>query len=205
VWRSSACSCNAYMRSAAAAIAYGASRGTGPTAAPPVVMRMVPPASEHGGQHLPAPGLGAEALRGEILLGRRLVHLGNCHLAEPARPRSPLQNVDTAELLEDSAAPATLASTLVTSIVGVLTFIILSAHHQGPIAPDWGIGIALGVGGLVGGYLGALAQPHLPERIIRRILGLLVAAIGGRYAYAAVTRWRRRPRPNNGLKRYPSK
>ncbi len=84
-----------------------------------------------------------------------------------------------------TVAPATLASTFVTSIVGVATFIILSADHHGSIAPDWGIGIALGLGGLLGGYLGARAQPYLPDPVIRRALGILVIAIGLRYAYLA--------------------
>jgi uncharacterized protein len=85
-------------------------------------------------------------------------------------------------------APATLASTFVTSIVGVVTFIILAAGRHGSIRPDWGIGLALGLGGLLGSYLGAMAQPHLPDRVIRRILGLLVIAIGARYAYLAAKR-----------------
>jgi uncharacterized protein len=85
-------------------------------------------------------------------------------------------------------APATLASTWITSIVGVITFIILAAGRHGSISPDWGIGLALGLGGLIGSYLGALAQPHLPDRIIRRALGLLVIAIGARYAYLAAKR-----------------
>jgi uncharacterized protein len=82
-------------------------------------------------------------------------------------------------------APATLAATFVTSIVGVVTFIVLAGARHGSIAPDWDIGVALGVGGLLGSYLGALAQPHLPDRIIRRSLGLFVTAIGARYAYLA--------------------
>lgn len=82
-------------------------------------------------------------------------------------------------------APATLASTFVTSVVGVVTFLALSAAHHSSAAPDWTVGIALGAGGLLGGYLGALAQPRLPDRLIRRILGVLVMAIGGRYAYLA--------------------
>ena len=82
-------------------------------------------------------------------------------------------------------APATLAATLVTSVVGVATFMVLSASHHGSIAPDWGVGAALGLGGLLGGYLGALAQPRLPDRVIRRTLGVVVVAIGARYAYLA--------------------
>jgi uncharacterized membrane protein YfcA len=82
-------------------------------------------------------------------------------------------------------APATLASTFVTSVAGVLVFLVLSTHHHGSIAPDWGVGMALGIGGLVGGYRGARLQPKLPESAIRRVLGLLVLAIGIRYAWLA--------------------
>jgi uncharacterized protein len=83
-------------------------------------------------------------------------------------------------------APATLASTFVTSIAGVITFMILSLEQSAPVSPDWGVGLALGVGGLLGGYTGARLQPHLPERIIRRLLGVLVLAIGLRYAQLAL-------------------
>jgi uncharacterized protein len=80
-------------------------------------------------------------------------------------------------------APATLTSTFLTSIAGVVTFALLATH--GSVAPDWGVGIALGAGGLAGGYVGARLQPRLPESIIRRLLGLLVLAIGVRYAWLA--------------------
>jgi uncharacterized protein len=83
-------------------------------------------------------------------------------------------------------APATLASTFVTSIAGVVTFVILSTEHSGNVSPEWGMGLALGVGGLLGGYTGARLQPHLPETIIRRLLGVLVLAIGLRYAGLAL-------------------
>jgi uncharacterized membrane protein YfcA len=82
-------------------------------------------------------------------------------------------------------APATLASTFFTSVGGVVAFLILSVGHAGSVAPDWGIGIALGAGGLLGGYAGARLQPHLPETVIRRLLGVLVLAIGIRYAWLA--------------------
>jgi uncharacterized membrane protein YfcA len=83
-------------------------------------------------------------------------------------------------------APATLASTFVTSIAGVVTFVILSMESQASVSPDWGVGLALGVGGLLGGYTGALLQPHLPEASIRRLLGVLVLTIGIRYAWLAL-------------------
>jgi uncharacterized membrane protein YfcA len=82
-------------------------------------------------------------------------------------------------------APATLSSTFITSVAGVITFLILSANHHGLIAPDWPIGIALGLGGLFGSYTGARLQPHFPDTLIRRTLGVLVLAIGIRYAWIA--------------------
>jgi uncharacterized protein len=82
-------------------------------------------------------------------------------------------------------APATLASTFVTSIAGVITFLILSTQHHGSVAPDWLLGLVLGAGGLAGGYTGARLQPRLPEVAVRRLLGLLVLGVGIRYAWLA--------------------
>jgi hypothetical protein len=84
-------------------------------------------------------------------------------------------------------APAALASTFVTSVAGVVTFTILSLHAQGPVAPDWPTGIALGAGGLAGAYAGARMQSRLPEALIRRLVGVLVVAIGARYLWAGVS------------------
>jgi uncharacterized membrane protein YfcA len=84
-------------------------------------------------------------------------------------------------------APATLASTFLTSIAGVITFVVVSVEQSATTSPDWGVGLALGVGGLLGGYTGALLQPHLPETAIRRLLGGLVLVIGLRYAWLALS------------------
>jgi uncharacterized protein len=83
-------------------------------------------------------------------------------------------------------APAALASTLVTSVAGVVTFTILAAHAHGPVAPNWPTGIALGVGGLLGSYFGARAQSRLPEPLIRRLLGVLEVAIAIRFLLAGL-------------------
>jgi uncharacterized protein len=83
-------------------------------------------------------------------------------------------------------APAALASTFVTSVAGVATFMILSIHHHGPVSPDWPTGIALGVGGLAGAYSGARIQRHLPDTMIRRVVGVLVVAIGVRYLWSGL-------------------
>jgi uncharacterized protein len=81
------------------------------------------------------------------------------------------------------AAPAALASTFVTSVAGVVTFTVLSLRVHGAVAPAWPTGVALGIGGLAGAYTGARIQPRLPETLIRRLLGVLVIAVGARYLW----------------------
>jgi uncharacterized protein len=83
-------------------------------------------------------------------------------------------------------APAALAATFVTSVAGVITFTILSIHQHGSVAPDWPTGIALGVGGLAGAYTGARIQSRLPDVLIRRLVGILVVAIGARYLWSGL-------------------
>jgi uncharacterized membrane protein YfcA len=84
-------------------------------------------------------------------------------------------------------APAALASTFVTSVAGVITFTILSLHEHGLVAPDWPTGIALGLGGLAGAYTGARLQSRLPDVLIRRLVGVLVIAIGARYLWSGLS------------------
>jgi uncharacterized membrane protein YfcA len=83
-------------------------------------------------------------------------------------------------------APAALSSTFLTSLAGVVTFSVLSLHQHGSVAPDWPTGIALGAGGLVGGYVGARIHARMPETIIRRLLALVVMAIGIRFLWAGL-------------------
>ena len=83
-------------------------------------------------------------------------------------------------------APAALASTFVTSVAGVITFLILSLYRHGPVAPDWPTGIALGVGGLAGAYTGARVQSRMPDALIRRLIGVVVIAIGARYLWSGL-------------------
>ena len=67
------------------------------------------------------------------------------------------------------------------------TFTILSLYVHGPVAPAWSTGVGLGIGGLAGGYAGARLQSHLPDALIRRIVGLLAIAIGARYLWSGFT------------------
>jgi uncharacterized membrane protein YfcA len=86
-----------------------------------------------------------------------------------------------AGLAVTTVAPAALASTFVTSIVGALTYALLASTADGSIAPDWPVGIACGIGGLLGGYVGAHIQPQLPETALRLLLGSLAVAVGVMY------------------------
>ncbi|WP_328689666.1 sulfite exporter TauE/SafE family protein [Streptomyces phaeochromogenes] len=80
-------------------------------------------------------------------------------------------------------APAALASTFATSLVGASTYALLSLVRSGSIAPDWFLGLACGLGGLIGGYLGARLQPRMPETFLRLLLGTLAAALGTLYLF----------------------
>ncbi|MFE5810592.1 sulfite exporter TauE/SafE family protein [Streptomyces sp. NPDC056491] len=81
-----------------------------------------------------------------------------------------------------TVAPAALAATFITSVVGAVTYALLSLAAAGDVAPDWLLGLTCGAGGLVGGYLGARLQPHLPETALRILLGTLAVGVGTLYA-----------------------
>ncbi|MFE7585276.1 sulfite exporter TauE/SafE family protein [Streptomyces gardneri] len=81
-----------------------------------------------------------------------------------------------------TVAPAALASTFATSVAGACTYALLSVTHSGNIAPDWPLGLACGLGGLIGGYLGARLQPRLPDTFLRVLLGSLAVGLGTLYA-----------------------
>jgi len=105
-------------------------------------------------------GIGGGSILGPVLVGRGL----------------PVSQV----------APAALASTFATSLLGASTYALLSLGHSGSIAPDWFLGLACGLGGLIGGYLGARLQPRMPETFLRLLLGALATALGGLYAINAL-------------------
>ncbi|GAA2262914.1 hypothetical protein GCM10009853_015060 [Glycomyces scopariae] len=79
-------------------------------------------------------------------------------------------------------APAALLSTFLTSIAGCVAYAVLSLTAPGDVAPLWPLGIACGLGGLIGGYAGAALQPRLPERLLRRLLGALAIGLAALYA-----------------------
>jgi uncharacterized protein len=82
-------------------------------------------------------------------------------------------------------APAALASTFLTSLAGVATYAVLALTSTEPIAPEWVLGLACGLGGLVGGYLGARLQPKIPEKVLRRFLGWIAVGLALTYVVQA--------------------
>jgi hypothetical protein len=78
-------------------------------------------------------------------------------------------------------AGAALAGTFATSVIGVLVYSLLPLPDGTSAAPDWALGSLFGLGGLVGMYLGAATQKHVPQRALRVGLGLVLAALGGSY------------------------
>jgi uncharacterized protein len=84
-------------------------------------------------------------------------------------------------------APAALAATFLTSFAGVATYALISIGAGGNVAPEWPLGVGMGVGGLAGAYLGARLQSRLPELVLRRGLGALALILGAHYALQAIT------------------
>ncbi|GFG82996.1 MULTISPECIES: sulfite exporter TauE/SafE family protein [Mycobacterium] len=81
-----------------------------------------------------------------------------------------------------TVAPAALLTTFITSIAGAATYLLLAITTAGGnIAPYWTVGICAGTGGLIGAYLGALLQPHLPVRVLRITLGASAIATASLY------------------------
>ncbi|MFC0556200.1 TSUP family transporter [Planotetraspora thailandica] len=105
-------------------------------------------------------GIGGGSILGPILVGRGL----------------PVSKV----------APAALASTFFTSIVGAGTYALLALGTGDDIGPNWPLGLLCGLGGLIGGYLGARLQPRLPETTLRLTLGALAVVLGGMYIAQAL-------------------
>ena len=83
-----------------------------------------------------------------------------------------------------TVAGATMIGILITSVSGVAFHELLAATPLGEqvaVAPDWSLGVVMGVGGLAGTYAGARLQRFIPDFWIRAILGALVTLLALRY------------------------
>ena len=81
-------------------------------------------------------------------------------------------------------AGAALVATFITSAAGVLSFEIVSVletQAARSFSPDWLLGTLLGIGGLLGSYMGASLQRFIPQRAIKVILALLIFVVGATY------------------------
>jgi uncharacterized membrane protein YfcA len=84
-------------------------------------------------------------------------------------------------------APATLTATFLTSLVGIAAFEVLEATHGGEFDPDWALGAFLAAGGFLGSYIGARIQQHMPERALRRLLGLIACVVAASYIQTSIS------------------
>jgi len=81
-----------------------------------------------------------------------------------------------------AVAGAALMGTFITSVVGVLTYQILSSVYTNmSVAPDWYLGLLFGVGGFAGMYFGARCQKHVSLNKIKIILCICVLFVAGKY------------------------
>lgn len=81
-----------------------------------------------------------------------------------------------------TVAGAALMGTFVTSVAGVAFYqAIAPLYPQTSVAPDWLLGLLFGLGGMVGMYLGARCQKHVPAHLIKWMLCLILLFTAGKY------------------------
>lgn len=78
-----------------------------------------------------------------------------------------------------AVAGAALMGTLITSVAGVTFYSVIPATLN--TSPDWALGLLFGAGGFAGMYLGARAQKHVPQRLIKIMLGLTILFLAIKY------------------------
>jgi uncharacterized membrane protein YfcA len=84
-----------------------------------------------------------------------------------------------------TVAGAALMGTFVASAAGVVSYQLIAPLHPGmSVAPDWLLGLLLGVGGLAGMYLGAYCQKYVPARAIKWMLAGIILFTALKYMTA---------------------
>ena len=79
-------------------------------------------------------------------------------------------------------AGACLMGTLITSVVAVLFYQFLAPFYpEMAVAPDYMLGVLMGVGGMIGMYAGARVQKFVPAVVIKWVLACILVFSGGRY------------------------
>lgn len=81
-----------------------------------------------------------------------------------------------------AVAGASLFATFLTSVAGVTFYSLLAPLHPGmAVAPDWRLGLLLGLGGMCGMYLGARCQKHVPATALKYLLAAVLLFTAARY------------------------
>lgn len=73
-----------------------------------------------------------------------------------------------------TVAGAALLGTFLTSIAGVIFYSVIPSSTGVPTSPDWQLGILFGLGGIPGMYCGARLQKHVPQKLIKTMLALIL-------------------------------
>lgn len=81
-----------------------------------------------------------------------------------------------------TVAGAALMGTFVTSVAGVVFYQAIAPFYPTmSVAPDWGLGILFGLGGMAGMYLGARCQKHVPAKLIKWMLCAIIVGTALKY------------------------
>ncbi|MEW6073393.1 MAG: sulfite exporter TauE/SafE family protein [Planctomycetota bacterium] len=84
-----------------------------------------------------------------------------------------------------TVAGAALLGTFVTSVAGVAFYQSIAPFYPSlSVAPDWGLGLLFGLGGMAGMYLGARCQKLVPAAGIKWMLAAIIVFTAGSYATA---------------------
>lgn len=79
-------------------------------------------------------------------------------------------------------AGSTLLATAVTSLAGVGFYALLAPFYPGmSVAPDWRLGLLVGLGGMCGMYFGARCQKHVPAAVLKAMLAAILLFTAVRY------------------------
>jgi uncharacterized protein len=80
-----------------------------------------------------------------------------------------------------AVAGATLTATFLTSLFALAAYILLPAPTGLATQPDWALGALFGVGGLIGGNLGARCQHRVPQTALKLLLVVILLGLALRY------------------------
>ncbi|MHB8792923.1 MAG: sulfite exporter TauE/SafE family protein [Thermoleophilia bacterium] len=84
-----------------------------------------------------------------------------------------------------TVAGAALLGTFITSILGVIIYSVVPIAGADGVAttwpPDVALGVLFGIGGFAGMYLGARLQKHVPQKLIKAMLGIMIVALALQY------------------------